>query len=256
MMKLLASDFDGTLLMHEKDKSYIKENDKQAIKQFQKDGNLFGICTGRGLEGLLSWSEDIQYDFYILNSGAIILDKNLKEIQRRYIDISLAKEIINFVSEDAFYSFVVDGKMYVQNPNHFFPKNIIRVQSIDDIPSQKLDGFSVHFKDDIDKTTHVIQKIKKQFACRIAAYQNIDNIDMVAYGCSKGNGIRMIQKYFQLSNQDIFVIGDSWNDIPMFEACDNPMTFDRSEKDVQEKAKYIVKDIKECITMIQTSYQR
>ena len=39
-MKVLASDYDGTLLFNEK----FKEGDLKKIKEFQKAGNLFGLC--------------------------------------------------------------------------------------------------------------------------------------------------------------------------------------------------------------------
>ena len=41
-MKLLASDLDGTLFFKHLEKGY-KESDIEAIKKFQKEGNLFVI---------------------------------------------------------------------------------------------------------------------------------------------------------------------------------------------------------------------
>ena len=75
-MKLLASDFDGTLIHHQENKSYILKEDKQKIIDFQKAGNLFGVCSGRELRGLLNQSEDVKCDFYILHIGCIMLDQN------------------------------------------------------------------------------------------------------------------------------------------------------------------------------------
>ena len=43
MMKLIASDFDGTILIDES----INKNDIKAIRDFQNVGNLFGLVTGR-----------------------------------------------------------------------------------------------------------------------------------------------------------------------------------------------------------------
>lgn len=48
-MKILASDFDNTLYFH----NSMKENDLKAIKKFQEKGNLFGICTGREINGII-----------------------------------------------------------------------------------------------------------------------------------------------------------------------------------------------------------
>ena len=47
-MKVLASDYDGTLLFNEK----FKEGDLKKIKEFQKVGNLFGLCSGRPFKGI------------------------------------------------------------------------------------------------------------------------------------------------------------------------------------------------------------
>ena len=47
-MKVLASDYDGTLLFNEK----FKEGDLKKIKEFQKAGNLFGLCSGRPFKGI------------------------------------------------------------------------------------------------------------------------------------------------------------------------------------------------------------
>ena len=47
-MKLLASDYDGTLR-----RPYVKQSDIKAIKRFRAAGNVFGIITGRTLEMIL-----------------------------------------------------------------------------------------------------------------------------------------------------------------------------------------------------------
>ncbi|MFR5524053.1 MAG: HAD family hydrolase, partial [[Clostridium] innocuum] len=75
-MKALASDFDGTLYLHDAVESY-REEDIAGIKQLQKQGCLFGLCTGRPLWGITAFlSERLHPDFYIVSSGAMILDKD------------------------------------------------------------------------------------------------------------------------------------------------------------------------------------
>ena len=47
-MRIFASDFDNTLhFVNEEGKGYFKKEDLEAIEKFQKEGNLFGLCTGR-----------------------------------------------------------------------------------------------------------------------------------------------------------------------------------------------------------------
>lgn len=249
-MKLLASDFDGTLLLHPRqDENIILEEDKKAIQQFQKAGNLFGVCTGRGLDGIVKWCEDVKFDFYITNSGAIIYDKDHHIIAAHYLQKSLIEKIMDHFSEKICCTFVYQGKMYVKNPNKQYPPRIETVENLDGF-EDAFEAFSMHFEEDVEKTTAIRQEIEACFGQEIAVYQNIDNIDMCAKGCSKGNGIQTIQHYFHLKDDDIHAIGDSWNDIPMFEACKNSFTFWRSPEDVQAKTRYQVETIANCIAQI------
>ncbi len=249
-MKLLASDYDGTLLLHpHKNDSIILAGDKEAISRFQKAGNIFGICTGRGLDGVVKWCEDIVFDFYIINSGALILNKDKKIIQANYLEKQLIEDILAAFDSHICATFVYDGKMYVMNPNKDYPSHIQTVTSLHDF-GHYFEAFSLHFEDDIEMATKIKDEIIGQFGKQIAVYQNIDNIDMCAKGCSKGNGIKTIQQYYGLSDEDMHVIGDSWNDIPMFEVCENAFTFYHSPEDVQAKTKYQVDTIEMCIDQI------
>ena len=82
-MKLLASDFDNTLWFND----HMKDNDVKNIKEFQKHGNLFGVCTGRCLHGIVNPSQpyNLEHDFYILLSGALVLNKDKEVIFEKQI---------------------------------------------------------------------------------------------------------------------------------------------------------------------------
>lgn len=74
-MKILASDFDGTFYVD----SAFDPADLEAVKAFQKAGNLFGFCTGRPLNGITPFFDqwDFRPDFYIVNTGSVVLDKEM-----------------------------------------------------------------------------------------------------------------------------------------------------------------------------------
>ena len=73
-MKALASDIDGTLVFNQQ----IKKQDREAIEKYQKE-HLFGVCSGRPRCALFDLKQ-LKLDFYILSSGAMILDKGLMNI--------------------------------------------------------------------------------------------------------------------------------------------------------------------------------
>ena len=65
IMKALASDFDGTLYLHEGEHNY-REEDITGIGDLQKQGYLFGLCTGRPLRGITDFlSKRLHPDFYL-----------------------------------------------------------------------------------------------------------------------------------------------------------------------------------------------
>ena len=88
-MKALASDYDGTLLFNEK----FKEGDLKKIKEFQKAGNLFGLCSGRPFKGIYEFCKPyIDFDFYILCTGALVLNKEREVIYKSTISKHLLHE--------------------------------------------------------------------------------------------------------------------------------------------------------------------
>ena len=67
-MKIAACDFDGTLFRD----GVVSEADLEAIADWRRSGNAFGIVTGRGRNTLLRDVKrfSIPYDFLICNNGA------------------------------------------------------------------------------------------------------------------------------------------------------------------------------------------
>ena len=245
-MKLLASDFDNTLLFYEG----MKEDDLKAIKNFQKQGHLFGLCTGRTLEGVQRPSKnyDIQYDFYILNTGSYILDRNLNVIFQKKIPLTLVKKLQKLVGEDIHMSVVLNNTMLIIDKQNVSKYPGTRINSLDEIKATEVEACSFHYQSgEIDIAKETINKILKTYGQEISAYQNNEHIDCAAFGCSKGAAIDIITDYFNIQKDDIYGIGDSFNDLPMFSHVTHSYTFDYASTDVQKQADHIVHNLKECI---------
>ena len=243
-MKILASDFDETLYF-----GTFKNKDLKAIKEFQKDGHMFGVCTGRGLHGVLNPSQgyDINYDFYILLSGALILDKNHRVIYERKLPLSLVEDIFQFSSKvDA--SVVYQDETYRVYKNKNIEMRGTHLQSFLELQTEFVSSLSFHFaKGENDKARDLAYRINQKYGDVVEAFANNHNIDLAAKGCSKGAGIKILQDYLHVLDRDVYCIGDSWNDLTMLKSVDNSYTFDYSPHDVRESAKYIVSHLDECI---------
>lgn len=249
-MKLLASDFDNTLWFDD----HMKDKDVTAIKEFQKQGNRFGVCTGRCLHGIIAPSQPyaLEHDFYILLSGGLILNKDREVIFEKQIPLSLVKEIYQFLNKKDM-TIVYQDVMYkvYKTKKHDF--HGVYLDSIDELNTKTVSAFSFHYAyDELDKAKVATELIHQKYGDVIEAYQNNQHIDLVAKGCSKGNGIKIIQDYFQLDIKDIYGIGDSWNDLPMLDVIENGYSFTYAPSQVQKHAKTIVETLADCIKDIES----
>ena len=86
----LASDYDGTFKQ-----GSIRDEDKEAIRRFRSRGGRFGLVTGRSLSMLEQEFAryDMQMDFIIACTGAVIFDQDLNVIFKKPMDTATAWEL-------------------------------------------------------------------------------------------------------------------------------------------------------------------
>ena len=107
MIKLIASDMDGTLL---NDKMAVSDRNIQAIKNAQKAGIEFLIATGRSLEEAKPFLKDRVHPGYITLNGAEVYDKDENLISSNPISEASKVKVINYLKEHQIYFEVVTNK--------------------------------------------------------------------------------------------------------------------------------------------------
>ncbi|MCI5774261.1 MAG: HAD-IIB family hydrolase [Erysipelotrichaceae bacterium] len=247
-MKLLASDYDGTLRMQDKVDVAVIE----AIKAFQAAGNIFGIATGRCIDLVKCEldGQNIPYDFIIGNNGGTIIDKNGKLLENNLLDTEIAKKILQILG-----SFkpdqlgVSDGLTYATN----YPMLETLMPSLRFYDYQKPDVLKVIAKGDITsifvyfKDFHKKQKAMaaiKGLIENLACSTNDEMISVCNKGINKQYGVATIAKYFNVD--EVYVIGDDYNDVEMV-AHYHGFTVERANKMIKKIASKQFKDVKEAI---------
>jgi len=79
------------------------------------------------------------------------------------------------------------------------------------------------------------------------AFQNVNAIDIVKRGCSKGQGILKLEV---LISDETAGIGDSYNDLEMFKVVDYSFTFKTSPQDIQQQTTFVVSSVKEAVAIV------
>lgn len=188
-MKAFASDLDGTLVFDRK----VKDMDKEAIHMFQKK-NMFGVCTGRPICSLFD-IEDISFDFYIVSSGALLLDRNKKMIEEHIIDKNLAKDIFNYYINKATIIVQTDDLHHFYATGYYNNPLLTLIASFEDIGDLKVYSISLVFDTNKEAASYVLD-VNERYPL-LSGYQNNNSIDIVVKGVSKGTGVKAMKKTSQ-----------------------------------------------------------
>ena len=196
-MKIIASDFDGTLYRNRQ----ITERDREAIQKWQDAGNLFGLVTGRG-SGIIRDAAELGVilDFALVDNGAVILDKDGNILRQDTFDASIAKEYYDFSYDESGFSF--------QKEKPDTGKYVGRETQMSLLLTNEEDA------------RELSAILNKKFGDRLNSFSNGCWINTVAAGVSKATGIANFAEIHGVCRKNIWVVGDHYNDLPMLKAYD------------------------------------
>lgn len=242
-MKIFASDYDGTLRTEET----VSEENKQAIARWRKAGNLFVLVSGRSLESMQKEIEVNQFevDYIIGNNGGAIYDADFHEIKSYYFPFRQALDIISYIKQERTISYVLNDGFHrsktILDPSREDQKyahTSMTFCEAEILANQKIAQIVVSLDCDAD-TRRIADHINSTFGQFACAYRNINCVDVAPYGVSKSTGLFYIVAKTKVNKEDVYTIGDSFNDIPMLETF-HGFAMDQAPAQVKSYAKHIV----------------
>ena len=249
MKIVLASDLDGTLVRN----NIIPEYNIKSLKNLNNSGGMFIISTGRPFNGVsyLIDEYNLNVDYKILLNGALILDNLNNPIIHKTISFNYVEEIVSYAKNfNPGISLETGFKSYVIEKDHFnipYSGKVI-VDSIYDIDDKEISLISLFFDDlEIDEIDKICESINTNFSSECSAYRNTNYVDVVPKNCSKGNALLQICNLENIKKENLYTIGDSFNDTSMFDITNNSFTFHECEEKLKSYASNIVESVSECI---------
>ena len=145
---ILFTDMDGTILFSDNGKTYFKESDLDAIKEFQQRGNLIVINSGRALPWIVAPLEGyLLPDYMIAGTGSIIADSHQQILHEEPVSFTAIKKIINEYTSDIPLTVHTKDNVFSCNQKKQYNLPTTPISSIDLLKTEKLYGMSFHFKD-------------------------------------------------------------------------------------------------------------
>lgn len=241
--KLLFFDIDGTLLS---EKTHtIPQSTIKALKQAKENGHLIFINTGRPRSTINQCIEDLNPDGYVCGCGTYIsyLDNILYHFK---VSQKRCRELINLMDKYQIYCiFEASDKVYFQRDLSddviAFLYRLYKDEGFDigffDDQDVHLDKFCIQFYHDVTK---FYEEIENDFDI---IKRKVDFSEIIPKEHSKATGIQYLIDYFQLSLDDCYVFGDSFNDESMLTYVKHSIVMKNGDKELFKIAEYVTDDI-------------
>ncbi len=251
-MKLLASDYDGTLKFGGK----VMPEDIEAIRRWREAGNLFVIVTGRSKESITRELNEfnIPVDYYVTNNGGMVFDNKDAVLLSTSLDTITAidlmyashehPEVVSYVVNDGVHRHKVN--VHPNLPDHRYP-TLEPDWTEEEVMDSGRFAQVVFSCNTPEAALELASQINHYFGETVVAYANNFVVDVVNKGISKASGLDFVCAYTDVDEDDTFAIGDSYNDIPMLESVENSACVAAAPAEVQDAASRVVISVGELI---------
>ena len=259
-MKLIALDLDGTTLNSKKE---MTEETVRAIKRAQQQGHIVMALSGRpffsinmelakyGLNCPVGGNNGTE--LYVDGKLEELISLNLSQSQRIVSELEKEKmpykistDISTFAHKDwleRFEEVVASGRVPKE---HFAHKDYKMFTTPPHVYGQP---FFNQPDEIVNKDSHVVKFLiialdpeqKKRMQKKLETIEEIYvtssspfNIEVMHLNGNKGNGLKSMARYFNISLEDTVAIGDERNDIPMFNVAGLSIAMGNAEEEVQK----------------------
>ena len=243
-MKILGSDFDGTLTV-----GGIDEVKCEAIRAWRRAGNLFGLVSGRGPSYLYRLREqypDLEMDFLAAYNGAFIVDHEGKTLHTTPCEgvsaYRLTEDLLRwgcpvvFVNGERSYTVKQDGVPLGASECY-----------LSELPRGTSWFHQVSIQLDTPADVAMMdERISKAYGDRLNPLKNNICIDIVDATVNKAYGLRCVAEQFGCKENDVIAVGDNLNDLDMLKAF-RSYAMENGVEEVKRVADRTVKTVTELI---------
>lgn len=255
MIKLVASDVDGTILKYSE--SNLRESIFDMVDKLSEKGILFVAASGRPLCELKALFEPVAHKMgFVCNDGALTLLGN-EVIDINPIDVIQAVSLINdiYSFEDCEFMAYCKDKAYIKPKKESYAISAkellcghdVKIRNADEIEEEILKIAVYNANGIADIQEYFLPKYGETFE---VAYAANEWIEFNATGISKAVGIRKLIDRLGITSEQCMAFGDSFNDITMFESVKYSFAMESAKEEVKKHCSFLCKNVEETVRKI------
>ena len=249
MIKLIATDMDGTLL---KSNNEIQDGFYDVFHKLKEKDIIFAAASGRQYYNLLEKFKGLDNNMmFIAENGTFVVYRG-EELIVNSLDKEIALELIK-VGRTIENSYII-----------LCGKNSAYIESRDERLIEQTEKYYARYEV-VEDLTKVEDDILKVTICDFSGSEGNSNkyfddyrdkaqicvsgeiwLDMMAKGVNKGLAIREIQESLGIKHEETMVFGDYLNDLEMMDSAYHSYAMDNAHDDLKKVARFIAKSNDEC----------
>ncbi|HJD01128.1 MAG TPA: Cof-type HAD-IIB family hydrolase [Candidatus Mediterraneibacter excrementavium] len=254
MIRLIASDLDGTLLQNGAQE--LTPRAIELIHALTQKGIHFIAASGRQYDNERRLFAPIRDEIsYIAENGSLCIHQG-KVISRGIIPDDLAYRIMADIKKEPGYEILVsrEDSCFIEPGNPDFVNHIVNVmknttQVVDDVtklkgPFLKLATANMVSHDVSDCLRRLQEKYSP--ALKVVTSGNIW-IDFIVPGYNKGTALQTFLDLFGVKPEECIAFGDQYNDIEMLELAGQGYAMSTAAPGIAAHAEYVTDSVEEVL---------
>lgn len=263
MIKLLASDIDGTIIDND---NQISPYNLEAIRKLNNKNVNFTLCTGKTYFMVKDFCKQMNAGYGIFGNGTQIINlKTGKEIIRNTLNQKDVIDCIDIANKNNLHIHIyIENKIvsqgslkYMAYRNYKLYKENISFDVVDDlkqyinINNPSILKLIISAEKDLGNIRKEILNNQNLAVMQIRKYneykdkiidKEYEYLDIVPKCVNKYNSLKQLCDYLNIQKDEVMAIGDNMNDVGMIENAGIGVAIGGSYEEVIKKASYVTKN--------------
>ena len=263
MIKLLASDLDGTIIDNN---NQVTKDDLNVIEKLNNTTVNFAICTGKTYSMTKDICDKLNPTYGIFGNGTQIVNlKTGEEIERNVVLNDKAIHCLKIAQKNNLHVHIyTEDKIisqkelkYMAFRNYMLYKDQVQfevVESLENYIKEKKPNILklvISGEKDLKKLKEKIEKEEDLTAIQIRKYneykdkiinQEYEYLDIVPRHVTKYDALKQLSQYLNIQNDEVMAVGDNVNDIEMIKYAGVGVAIGGSYEEVKGVASYVTQN--------------
>ena len=220
----------------------IPKKNREFLHRIYEKGDRLLVVSSRSLQFKPQLEKRLQVDFDFIGADGCVIEASGKIVHEDFLDPSIALPMIDEIEAD-----YAPGMMIATTPQGVYREKFIRNDELFRSLIEQGKCYKIMILVGVSKKSQIkAEGITKELVEKYPQFHFAwlnEFIEITPKGCTKATGVAKYLDSVGLSEDNVYVIGDSGNDVPMFEAFyENSFCMGHAPQSIREKAKHVVEN--------------